>query len=53
MSEVLGAIMKVKIGKAGGVNGVKAEYLKSWGEVCAEWMVRMLNVYLSSAMCAK
>ena len=36
--------MKIK----SGVNGVKAEYLKSWDEVCAEWMVRMLNVYFSS-----
>ena len=48
MSEVQGAIRKMKSGKASGVDGVKAEYLKSGGKVCAEWMVRMLNVCLSS-----
>ena len=47
-SEVLGAIRKMKSGKASGVDGVKAEYLKNGGEVCADWMVRMLNVCLNT-----
>ena len=48
MREVCGAISRLKCGKASGVDGVKAEYLKSGGYVCAEWMVRLLNVCLSS-----
>ena len=49
MSEVLGAIRKMKCGKASEVDGVKAKYLTtSGGKVCAEWMVNMLNVCLSS-----
>ena len=36
MSEVLEAIRKMKSGKAIGVDGVKAEYLKNGGELCAE-----------------
>ena len=34
-SEVLGAIRKMKSGKASGVDGVKLEYLKGEGEICA------------------
>ena len=48
MKEVLEALSKLKCWKASGVDGVKAEYLKSAGYVCAEWMVRLLNVCLSS-----
>ena len=48
MKEVLEAISRLKFGKASGVDGVKAEYLKSGGYVCAEWMVRLLNVCMSS-----
>ena len=40
-SEVLGLIRKMKSGKANGVDGVKAEYLKGGGEVCIE-----LTLYL-------
>merc|ERR1711989_33673 len=48
VSEVLGAVNRLKGGKASGLDEVKAEYLKSGGYVCAEWMVRLLNVCLSS-----
>ena len=48
VSEVLGAVSRLKGGKASGLDEVKAEYLKSGGYVCAEWMVRLLNVCLSS-----
>ena len=48
IKEVLGAVSRLKCGKASGVNGVKAEYLKSGGYVCAEWMVRLLNECMSS-----
>ena len=47
MREELGAIRKMK----SGVDGVKAEYLKGGGEVCAEWMM-MVNLCVSSE-CAK
>ena len=45
--EELGSIRKMK----SGVDGVKVEYLKSGGEVCAEWMM-MVNLCLSIE-CAK
>ena len=45
---VFGAVCRFKCGKASGVDEVKAEYLKSGGYVCAEWMVRLLNVCMSS-----
>ena len=48
MKEVLEALCELKCGKACGVDGVKAEYLKCAGYVCAEWMVRLLNVCMSS-----
>ena len=48
MKEVCEFIRRLKGGKASGVDGVKAEYLKSGGYVCVEWMVRLLNVCLSS-----
>ena len=43
MKEVFGAVSRLKGGKASGVDEVKAEYLKSGGYVCAEWMVMLLN----------
>ena len=48
--EVLEAINRLKNGKASGLDGVKAEYLKCGGNVCVEWMVRLLNVCLDSGM---
>merc|ERR1711989_21096 len=48
VSEVLGAVSRLKGGKASGLDEMKTEYLKSGGYVCAEWMVRLLNVCLSS-----
>ena len=44
IKEVLEALCELKLGKASGVDGVKAEYLKGAGDVCAKWMVRLLNV---------
>ena len=46
--EVLEAVSRLNCGKVSGVDEVKAEYLKSGGYVCAEWMVRLLNVCMSS-----
>ena len=43
VNEVLKAVCKLKDGKASGVDEIKAEYLKSGGYVCAEWLVRLLN----------
>ena len=53
MKEVLGAVSRLKCGKTSGVDEVKAEYLKSGGYVCAEWMVRLLNVCMSSGRVPK
>ena len=48
MTEVVAAVSRLGGGKASGVDEVKGEYLRSGGNVCAEWMVRLLNVCLSS-----
>jgi len=48
MMEVVGAVSRLGNGKASGVDDVKAEYLKSDGNMCAERMVRLLCVCLSS-----
>ena len=53
MTEVVGAVNRLGGGKASGVDDVKAEYLKSGGMMCAEWMVRLLNVCLSSGKVPK
>ena len=50
INEVLGAVSRMKGGKASGVDEVKAEYLKYGGYMCAEWMVRLLNVCMSSGV---
>ena len=48
MKEVVGAVSRLRNGKASVVDDVKAEYLKSGGNICAKWMVRLLNVCLLS-----
>ena len=53
MTEVVGAVNRLGGGKASGVDDVKAEFLKSGGMMCAEWMVRLLNVCLSSGKVPK
>ena len=53
LQEVLEAINRLKSGKASGMDGVKAEYLKCGGVVCAEWMVRLLNVCMNSGVVPK
>ena len=50
IKEVLGAVSRLKCGKASGVDEVKAEYLKSREYVCAEWLVRLLSVCMNSGM---
>ena len=51
--EVLEAVNRLKSGKASGMDGVKAEYLKCGGVVCAEWIVRLLNVCMNSGVVPK
>ena len=46
--EIVGAVSRLGNGKASGADDMKAEYLKSGGNMFAEWMVRLLNVCLSS-----
>ena len=46
--EVVGAVSRLGNGNASGVDDAKAEYMKSGGNMCAECMVRLLNVCLSS-----
>ena len=53
MGEVLGAIKKMNSGKSSRIDGVKLEYLKSGRKVGAEWMVRMLNIRLTSGSVPK
>ena len=53
INEVLEAVRRLKCGKASGVDEIKAEYLKSGGYVCAEWMVRLFNVCMSSGRVPK
>ena len=53
INEVLEAVRRLKCGKASGVDEIKAEYLKSGGYVCAEWLVRLFNVCMSSGRVPK
>ena len=48
IKEVVGAVIRLGNGKASGVDDVKSEYLKIGGNKCAEWLVRLLNIWLSS-----
>lgn len=53
LDEVVRAVNRLKGGKASGVDEMKAEYLKSGGHMCAEWMVRLMNVCMSSGRVPK
>ena len=53
LNEVERAVNKLGCGKASGVDEVKAEYLKSGGYMCAEWMVRLMNVCMRSGKVPK
>ena len=46
--EVQKTVDRLKMGKATGMDEVAAEYIRSGGYVCVEWMVRLFNVCLNS-----
>ena len=43
LEEVIGAVMKLKLGKSGGLDGVVAEHLRWGGETLHLWLMRVLN----------
>ena len=48
--EVLEAVNETKAGKAPGLDGCTAEFLKKGGESMLEWLVRLMNICFAKGM---